>query len=90
MLPVAVRDWLLDSDLVNRVAVPFTPVIRGDNKQAEQAAGQLNALIANRAAEGWAFVGLESVTSLRPSGSLGFSPPQVLTVQLAIFEDRGR
>lgn len=75
---------------MSRVAVPFTPIIRGDNKQAEQAAEQLNALIAARAGEGWGFVGLESVTSLRPAGCLGFQPPQVLTVQLAIFEDQRR
>lgn len=73
---------------MKRMAVPFTPVIRGENNQAAQAAEQLNSLIERNAAEGWDFVQLEDVTSVKPVGCLSFSQPTMVTVQIAVFEQR--
>lgn len=65
-------------------AVPFVPVLKGQN-EAESAATQLTEWIGKWRADGWDFVRLESVTSIRPGGCLS-GQSTVLSIQLAILE----
>jgi hypothetical protein len=65
-------------------AVPFVPVVRGGD-EATQAAKQLTEAIAKWSAEGWTFVRLETLSSIRPGGCLSGSAT-VANFQLAILE----
>ncbi len=73
---------------MRRTSVPFTPVLRGAADEAKQAAEQLNQLITHYEGQGWSFVQLESVTSVRPAGCLGFGQSTTHIVQVAVFEQR--
>lgn len=74
---------------IARVAVPFVPSISAGRDEAKQCADQLTKLIQAHEAQGWAFVHLEDVTTVRSNGCLAGlmgNPTSVVTFQVAIFE----
>lgn len=74
---------------MEREAVAFTPVLKGEKNLASQAATQLNDLIADWEERGWRFCHLENVNSFRPAGCLGGlfgSRDTTIPIQVAIFE----
>ena len=71
-----------------RCAVPFVPVIKGQQDAAE-VARQLSQLIESREASGWRFCQLESVRTVRKNGclaALAGNPTSDVFLQVAVFE----